>query len=179
MIPVLSSFVGDHPEIIPAIFCAVGLIFVALGVIMLVRARRFARRAVRTTGDVVDLARRWSNPGGPGNLDSLGNSDSLGNTGGLGSTGSYLYFPVVRFATADGQAVQFQSSTGTSWRSRRVGQTVPVLYNPANPRDARIDTFMATGCLPVGFIVFGAVFVALGGAILLAMNWWAHNGPPR
>ncbi len=161
MITILSSVVGDHPEIIPVVFCAVGLIFVAQGLVMLTRARRFARRAVRTTGAVVDLARRWSNPGGPG------------------STGSYLYVPVVRFATADGQAVQFQSSTGTSWRSRRVGQTVPVLYDPANPRDARIDTFLATGCLPVGFTVFGVLFVALGGAILLVMQWWAHNGPPQ
>ncbi len=139
---------------------------------MLARARRFARRAARTTGAVVDLARRWSNPGGLGNLGSL-NTDSLGNTG------SYLSFPIVRFATAEGQAVQFQSSTGTSWRSRRVGQTVPVLYDPANPRDARIDTFMATGCLPVGFTVCGVLVVALGGAILLVMQWWAHNGPPR
>ncbi len=161
MILVLSSFFGDHPEIIPAGVCAVGLIFVAQGVITLARVRRFARRAVRTTGIVVDLARRWSDPGGPE------------------STGSYLYFPIVRFGTADGQAVEFRSPTGTSWRSRRVGQTVPVMYDPANPRDARIDTFMATSCLPIGFTLFGVIFVAGGAAILLVMNWWAHNVLPR
>ncbi len=164
MIPLAlaSPAANSQPELVPAIFCAVGLVFVALGLALLTRQRRFARRAARTTGTVVELARRWSRS----------------TWGGVGVTGNALYFPVVRFTTADGQAIQVQSSTGTSWRSCRVGQTVPVLFDPANPHDARIDTFLATGCLPTFFVAFGALFVALGVAILWVMQWWAHHGPP-
>ncbi len=145
--------VADHPELVPVFFCMLGLLFAALGLTMLARARRFAATASRAMGTVVDVTTKWSNPGGPG------------------ATGSWLRFPVVQYDTADGRSITFTSRTGTSPSPYKLGRQVPVLYDPANPRDARINTFMMTRLLPGCFVAFGAFFVVLSVAILLVMRW--------
>ncbi len=53
-----------------------------------------------------------------------------------------------------------------------------MLYNPADPQDARIDTFVMTGLLPGCLVAFGALFFVLGVVILLVMHW-ARGVLPR
>ncbi len=148
--------VAAHPELIPLFFCALALFFVAYGIWALIQAHRFAATASRATGTVVDAKTAWVDPGGPG---------PIGNTGG------WLRFPVVRYQTASGQMVTFRSRTGTQPSPYKVGQQVPVLYNPADPRDARINTFVMTRLLPGFFVAFGAFFFVMGIVILLVMQW--------
>ncbi len=145
--------VADHPELIPIFLGVLGLIFAALGIRALARARRFAATASRATGTVVDVTTKWSNARDPG------------------ATGSWLRFPVVQYETAEGRPITFTSRTGTSPSPYKPGRQVPVLYDPANPRDARINTFMMTGLLPGCLVAFGAFFVVLSVAILLVMRW--------
>ncbi len=157
--------IAAHPELIPVFFCVLGLIFAAFGIGALVRARRFAARASRATGTVVDVTTRWYNP------------NAFNTTGSFSARGGWLRFPVVRYETAEGRPVTFTSRTGTSPSPYKPGRQVPVLYDPANPRDARINTFMMTGLLPGCFVAFGAFFVVLSGAILLLMRWASSNLP--
>jgi len=148
-----SNPVADHPELVPILFCLVGLFFAAYGIRSLARTRRFAATASRARGVVVDVKTEWF------------------DLGGTASTGSWLRFPVVRYQTANGQSVTFKSRTGTMPSPYKVGRQVPVLYNPADPRDARIDTFVMTRLLPGCLVVFGVLFFALGVVILLVLQW--------
>ncbi len=55
--------------------------------------------------------------------------------------GEDVYFPKVVFQTEDGERIQFTSSLG-GWNSYDIGETVPVLHDPAHPRIATIDSFL-------------------------------------
>ena len=69
------------------------------------------------------------------------------------------YFsPVVRFLTAREQVVEFQGNDG----SLRAGDSVRVLYDPANPQDARLDSWPSrwgAGTVP---LAIGLVLIAVG-----------------
>jgi Protein of unknown function (DUF3592) len=81
---------------------------------------------------------------------------------GTGSNERYedvSYFsPVVRFLTARGQVVEFQGNDG----SLRAGDAVRVLYDPANPQDARLDSWpnrWGAGSVP---LAIGLALIAVG-----------------
>lgn len=69
--------------------------------------------------------------------------------------------PVVAFS-GPGGPVEFQSEIGSSPPAFRVGEAVTVLYDPAAPTKAQLDSFWDKWLLPgvLGFI--GAVFGFLG-----------------
>jgi hypothetical protein len=100
-----------------------------------VTTRQFLAVAVAADGVVVDLSQ---------------SVDEDGST----------YFPVVRFVAPDGQVVRFESGIGSNPPDYRVGDPVRVLYDPSNPRTARLDTWdnreieaaMASGSTPVVFV---------------------------
>jgi len=108
-------------------FYAVGLGVIVLGVVIMVNARRFRRRAVRVPGRIVAMRVRGS-----------------------------MYYPVVAFTTLDGRYVETGTNFGSSPPPGRVGDAVYVLYDPADPARARVDSLSGRGTL------FGALFVAFG-----------------
>ena len=135
----------------------VGLLFVLIGVAVLiggivaaVKQARKSARGVAATGTVVDLARRVFNPGSAG-----------------------VYCPVIDFTTVTGQPVRFESQFGKMPASHRVGQTVAVRYDPADPQKAEVDSATANWFVPgctiamgLGFLVMGVVFVVMGILVL-------------
>ena len=101
------------------------------------------RRPV-ATGTVVDLASR------------------IGRSG-------HLYHPVVEFRTPDGETVKFESEFGSMPASQKVGNTVSVRYNPANPSDAGVDsgltkwtTLGIAGLLAAIILCLGLAFLGTG-----------------
>lgn len=124
-------------------------LFSTLGVGMLVgsffifsNTSRFIAGALETEGKVIALDRSRS-------------SSSSGSS-------STTYRPVVEFTSGTGKRFEFTSSVGTSPPSHRVGESVTVLYNPADPYSARIKSFTQ---LWFGFIIvfmLGLVFAAIG-----------------
>jgi hypothetical protein len=98
----------------------IGAVFAAVGIFGITYDRRLRRRGKRTTGSVVDLQYEHD-----------------GNSGG--------YNPVIEFRTADGQQVRAVSSAAGDPPPARVGDKVPVLYDPANPSVVEIDTVMGRG----------------------------------
>ena len=91
--------------------------------------------------------------------------DIVGVSQRVGSSRSYA--PVVRFKTPDGKSVKFTSDSSSNPPSYSVGERVTVLYDPAKPRNAKLEGW--DNWLPVaGLGGFGAVFV------FLAFSWaWA------
>lgn len=120
-----------------AVFWIIGLGFVLMGLYLIRSGNRLRRTGARAHAEVVGM--------------HIGQSSDVGG-------GSY--YPVVRFRTADGQEIETSTAIGTSPSFVREGATVTVLYDPAQPRDVRIDSALGTGtCLGWGCVVGGGAVV--------------------
>ncbi len=82
-----------------------------------------------------------------------------------GSRSSGTYHPVVQFRAENGVAVTFRSSVGSNPPSYRVGEPVGVYYNPANPQDARVNSFFSLWGMVLILSALGAVFFLVGAGI--------------
>ncbi|GAA4494026.1 hypothetical protein GCM10023191_032460 [Actinoallomurus oryzae] len=100
------------------IFTLIGAIFVVSGIRTVREHRRFLHTAVRVTGTVTALRTEYS-------------SSSSSNTR------SVVYRPVLRFTTVDGRIVETASPFAANPAPARVGASLPVLYDPADPTKAR------------------------------------------
>lgn len=74
----------------------------------------------------------------------------------LFSDGTSAYVPVVEFYTNRGDKIRFtDDSVGTIPPAYQPGDKVEVIYNPENPLEARISSFVHLYLFPVIFIVVG------------------------
>ena len=76
------------------------------------------------------------------------------------------YFPKVRFQTASGREVTFESGMGSSPEAGRIGDTVAVRYRPDQPEAAEIDSFMSLWGVALLSGGLGLVFLFVGLGIL-------------
>jgi hypothetical protein len=118
-----------------------GLLFVGGAALGFRKNRRLAQHGLRTTAQVVALNESTSNTGTAENPDY-----------------TRIYTPVLTFHTADGRQIRFDGP-GSQSPVARPGDVVPVLYDPAHPATAEIDSSegRGTGVLAI----FGAVGIAL------------------
>lgn len=70
-----------------------------------------------------------------------------------------LFYPSVRFQTADGRTVEFQNKIGTN-APPRVGDEVTVLYDPTRPEEAKVVLGSMFRIDPKALLVVGAIFLA-------------------
>jgi hypothetical protein len=132
------------PEIVLTL---VGAVFVAYAVAGMSSTRAFVRRAVRVPGRCVELQARTSSS----------------SSGGGFSTN---WHPVLEFRTLDGQVLVVESPFGSSPAPARPGQPVGVLYDPAVPHRARLDSATGRGTLlHVIFLVVGLLVGGVGVAV--------------
>lgn len=80
---------------------------------------------------------------------------------------SIFYAPRVQFRTATGQDVDFISSTGSNPPAYRQGDPVEVLYDPASPSAATINSFWQLWLAPVICTGIATVFFAFGLALVV------------
>ncbi|MFL6652603.1 MAG: DUF3592 domain-containing protein [Sulfurifustaceae bacterium] len=125
------------------IFLVIGVIVVAAVAYWAGRVHDFINRASLAAGQVIDLDRSHS-----------GDSTS--------------YYPIVKFETRAGQVRTFRNPVGSNPPSFRVGETVEVLYDEAQPSDARIRSFFSLWGGPTIVGGCGALLVLAGGGILYA-----------
>jgi hypothetical protein len=128
------------PVIAGAIFAGISLIFLGIGLFFLIDTLHFLSSATATaTGTIVSCPRPKSS--------------------------SSACTPTVEFTTGKGQQVSFTTSFSSS--AFAVGQKQPVAYDPGNPQDARIGSFLTLWFLPVLFLGIGGLFFLIGGVALL------------
>lgn len=135
---------GKVGLIVGGVFMPIGLTFVGIALYLADADRDLAAKGGRAEGIVIELSRYRS------------------------SEGSTLYRPIVAFRDRTGQSQQFASDVSSSSPGYSEGERVAVVYDPANPADAAIDSFFERhfGSLIFGFL--GSVFALVGGGILLA-----------
>jgi hypothetical protein len=135
---------------VAAIFTAIGAVFAVHGFRGFRKTRRFVAASASATGTVTDSVGRWySDPG-----DAPGVSK--------------LSHPVVRFVAGDGRMVEFESEVGSNL-APKVGQEVTVLYDPLNPQEARIKSFMMLWGIPSIFAMLGGFLLVPGILMLLVL----------
>lgn len=138
--------------ILTLIALGIGLILVAGGLVL---ARlHFLSRAARTEGRVVALRA----------------SDEAAGAGGT----TQALRPVVRFADRDGRDVEFMAAVASSPPRYRIGDSVPVRFDPNNPGKARVESFLGLWFAPA--LASGlAAPILLGG---IGLSYW-HQDPIR
>ena len=124
----------------------------------------FAAHAVAGEGTVSDLLYRRSSGSG---------SSNKGGT----------YVPVIDFTAPNGSRIHITGSSGSNPPAYSRGDKVKLLYDPANPEKAVIDSFGERSAGPLILTGLGAVFALVGGGVLFARarerkqrKWLAQNG---
>jgi hypothetical protein len=134
----------DVVKLVGITFSVAGVLLLAAGTYVAQSTHSFLDRAQSAPGRVVELAR----------------SDSSTDT---------TYSPVVEYEGPGGRTIQFKGNLASSPVSYTVGERVTVLYDPAMPEAAKIDSFLDKWFLPVLLGGMGLVFTAIGQALL-----WVH-----
>lgn len=70
--------------------------------------------------------------------------------------------PTFEFATAAGTAQRAESLMGSGLQGFRVGETVPIRYDPAAPDRAEVDAFAVLWGLALLRAGFGGLFLLMG-----------------
>ncbi|AWK06744.1 DUF3592 domain-containing protein [Flavobacterium crocinum] len=83
------------------------------------------------------------------------------------SDNSTTYCPVVNFKTKAGQEITFTSSVSSNPPSYSVDETVEVLYDPAEPKEASINGFATLWLVPLILGILGTIFFLIGSLAFL------------
>lgn len=124
-------------------------VFITIGALMLAGAfyfyqdrQAFLKKAETVQGTVVELISKRSD-------------------------NSTTYAPVVSFTTKAGNKIEFTSSVSSNPPSYSEGESVEVLYDPEEPKDASINGFASLWIGPLIFGILGTVFFLIGFGIIL------------
>lgn len=109
------------------------------------RIKKFIQRSIETSGEVIRLER------------------SRGNRG-------YDYAPVFCFQTASGETITVTSDVASSPPGFTEGESVRVRYDPINPSDAKIHSFLQTWGDCVIPAAVGIVFLIV---IAVQLHWFS------
>jgi hypothetical protein len=80
------------------------------------------------------------------------------------------FTPVLRFVAADGATYEFSPTTRVAGEDWSVGRRVEVVYKAGDPGDVEVNTRAQRFALPVALAALGALLVAVGAALLLAIG---------
>ena len=138
------------PLLAGLIFAVIGLVFAAVGIGVGIKNWSFASSAREAEGTVIRLV-------------------ATSNRGTVA--------PVVRYEV-DGISFEFQSGVASSPPVHAVGEKVTVLYQPDQPHQGNIKSFMDQWFLPFIFGGLGTLFVVTGSVIGVSRLWAASSSPP-
>lgn len=102
---------------------------------------------------------RWLNAGGRAVGRVVGNEEAMVERG-KGSPQKF-YFPVIEFESGAGAPTTFRSDTGRRTPAR-VGETLPVVFDPSRLTEARAATFRTLWFLPLLTSAFTLPFLVAG-----------------
>jgi hypothetical protein len=125
--------------IFQSIFLGIGLLVLGIAIYLTWSTHAWLGRSVQATGVVVENVRMQNR-----------------------QTGELMFAPLVRFQTADGRTIEFQSSLRTNPPAYSPGQRVTVLYDPAKPVSAEIASLFSIWFAPIVLWFLGTVFTAVG-----------------
>lgn len=82
-----------------------------------------------------------------------------------------LYAPIINFQSQAGDSIQFEANVRSNPPMYEVGESVELLYDPARPELARINTFWGIWIVFVVCLLVGVPFTLIGvGALYFMMK---------
>lgn len=128
-------------RLVLSIFFIIGLGLCAGGVLAARHTQRFIQAAATSQGVVVENLRSFS----------VARRHS-----------AWIYYPRIRFRTANRQEIDFVSKLGTSPPAYRTNEIVTVLYDPFQPHNAAVRGFMSLWFSTTVLLGLGLAFMAPG-----------------
>lgn len=125
-----------------AVFCIIGSLLLVGAGFAAANSYSFKNSAIKVAGTVFELERQRSDD-------------------------SFVYYPLVRFITSQGELVEFRSDVGSNPSAYHRGETVQLLYPADKPEHARINSFLSLWGLSAFLGAFGLIFMLIGSACLL------------
>lgn len=125
------------------LFLCIGLLMLAGAVASWNHARTFMATALTAQGEVIELLAERT------------------------QSNSVTYSPVVAFTTANGEYIEFTSSTSSYPPAYAPGEQVEVFYQPGKPRDAQLDGMFEQWGVVLIFGFMGLCFGAVGAGVLI------------
>ena len=87
---------------------------------------------------------------------------------GVGASGhASMYYPVVEFTASSGEKIRFTSEFGSRPASHKIGQSVNVRYDAADPQKAEIESGMSLWLTPVILVFMGVIGCCLAVSFLV------------
>ncbi len=83
----------------------------------------------------------------------------------FGTSSAGVFHPVVEFQV-NGQTYRFESVFGARPAPNKVGDTVKVKYDPANPQNAEVDSVLSNNLGTIIAVIFAVVLFCVGGTFL-------------
>jgi hypothetical protein len=137
-------------KIVARVFGAILLVgafaLLALGASCYNRAANFKKIAAEAQGTVIELKEDSS-----------------------GANSHTVYYPIIRFADKAGQEHTLYSTSGSFPPAYEVGERVSVLYDPANPKEAKVNSFTGLWLLPLILGILGGLELLAGLFLLIAL----------
>lgn len=133
------------PTIIVSTFLAIAVLMITISAISAVRIHRAIANEEKAAGQVVDLTTRKD------------------------KTGNEFSYPIVEFYLPDQTRQRVQLAEGSWPPAYQKGDPVTVLYDPEQPRNARIDSVSSTILMWILPAITGVI-----GAAFLGATWVAH-----
>jgi hypothetical protein len=134
------------------LFIMLGPTLLASGIFLFFRQRARIARSISAEGVVIELLQKRAR----------GKFIRVKTEGGVKLEQKYLYRPLVRFRTQDGQTIKFSPSIAMRPAPYQVGDRIKVIYEPDRPKQAQINRFVYLWFFPIMFITFGFFTLGMG-----------------
>jgi nitrate reductase NapE component len=89
-----------------------------------------------------------------------------------------IFCPVVEFSTPSGERIRFTSDFGSRPASHKIGQSVRVRYDAADPQKAEIESGLTTWLTPLILAFMGVIACCLTVAFLAAYGFGSSSFSP-
>ena len=143
-----------HPEVANIIFpimIIVSFIMISIGVWLKNKTRRFLLIAKQTAGKTVGSRTRTTIQGKI-------------------ALNAVTKYSLISFVTETGEELVYESMLGVPWKREK--ENIPILYNPENPREARINSFVELKLPWVLFLLIGILMLF----IVLVVGFLHYTG---
>lgn len=94
-------------------------------------------------------------------------AEVIGMKQSTGSSRDRVYYPVLRYHTQQGTMKEVVSSVGSSPPRYKEGDSVVILYDPAQPGDVRIHSFFNVWVGPLVLGLLGVIMTGVGVGLTL------------
>lgn len=145
----------------PLLILFIGVVVLGGGIFSFFRQRAKIAQFLRAEGVVIELIGKRA-----------GQEFVVGRTTeGVKIEPKVLYRPKVQFTTESGRSIELVGRVASRPARYKIGERVRVLYNPHNPGEAHLNSFVGLWFVTLMLIFFGLMMIGMG-----LLGWLLFGG---